>query len=497
MPPRYLLAIDQGTSSSRAIVVGGDGRPVATAQVPLASSYPHSGWVEQDADEIWETTIAVVREAISSAGIAPADLSAIGITNQRETTILWDRATGRPVAPAIVWQSRQTAPLVEAIIERGMVDRYQAITGLVPDAYFSATKIAWLLDRVDGLRVRAERGEICFGTVESWLVWNLTGGSRHLSDVTNASRTMLLDLRSLEWSDELLRDLDIPRQLLPNIVPSVGELAVTDAGVIGAEIPIAGLAGDQQSALVGQACFHPGQAKATYGTGSFVLLNTGREPVISARRMLSTVGYRIENETTYALEGAIFVTGAAVQWLRDELGIISSAAEVEELAASVPDSDDVVFVPALTGLGAPDWDASARGALLGITRGTTKAHIARATLEGIAFQVADVLGAMQADAGIELTEVRVDGGAARNNLLMQIQADLLGVSVVRAATTETTALGAAWLAGLGRGIWSTTAELEALWQSDQRFEPQTDAQERAARHARWRTAVERAKGWAG
>ncbi len=491
----YILAIDQGTTSSRALVVDATGAVVAIAQQPVEMFYPQPGWVEQDATNLWQTVRDCCRDAIARAGLTPADIAAIGITNQRETTVLWDRATLQPVARAIVWQSRQTAPLVDAIRQRGMADDYQRITGLVPDAYFSATKIAWLLDTVPGLRTRAERGEIAAGTVDSWLVANLTAGREHLIEVSNASRTMLLDLHTLDWSQPLLDDLRIPRDVLPRVVDSSGALAVTDPAVLGAAIPITGIAGDQQAALFGQTCFAPGQAKNTYGTGSFMLMQTGERVPVSTHRLLATVALRIGGVTNYALEGAIFVTGAAVGWLRDGLGIIDSAADVELLAASVPDSAGVVFVPALSGLGAPWWDQRARGTIVGLTRGTTRAHIARATLEAIAFQTRDVLDAMTADSGVPVAELRVDGGAAANDLLMQLQADLLGVPVVRPAMLETTALGAAYLAGLGAGVWSSQADLASHWRVDRRFEPAMAPTDRDARYATWRRAVARALDW--
>jgi glycerol kinase len=492
---RFVLAIDQGTTSSRAIVFDHRGAIRGVGQHPTRQIFPQPGWVNQDAEDLWETTCRAIADALDGAAIAADNLSAIGITNQRETTILWNRATGRPVAPAIVWQSRQTVPLVEAIDQRGRSATYQRLTGLVPDAFFSATKIAWLLDRDLELRRRAEAGDILFGTVETWLIWNLTGGKLHVTDVSNASRTMLFDIRGLGWSPELLADLDIPQEILPVVVPCSAVLGETDPSVLGVAIPITGSAGDQQAALFGQACFAPGQAKNTYGTGSFMLMNTGTDAVTSENRLLTTIAWRIGDVVDYALEGAVFITGAAVQWLRDGLGLIEKSSDVESLAASVPDSGGVVFVPALVGLGAPHWDAAARGTLLGLTRGATKAHIARATLDAIAFQTRDVLDAMTADCGISLTELRVDGGAARNDLLMQIQADALGVPVVRPRITETTALGAAYLAGLAIGVWEDRAELAGHWQVDRRFEPRLSESNRETHYQRWREAVERAKGW--
>jgi glycerol kinase len=492
---RFILALDQGTTSSRTIVFNQAGQAIATAQVPTTQIFPQPGWVNQDANEIWQTQLATARDAIGRAGIAATDVASIGITNQRETLVVWERESGTPVHPAIIWQSRQSAPQVEAILARGMGPAYTHLTGLVPDAYFTATKLAWLLEERPELRDRAEAGELLAGTVDSWLIWNLTGGSRHITDVTNASRTMLLDLETLTWSPELLGDLAIPVQMLPAIVPSSGDVAVTSGDVLGAELPIAGIAGDQQAALFGQCCFAPGDAKNTYGTGSFLLMNTGQRPRRSRHRLLTTVAWRRDEQTTYALEGSIFVSGSAVQWLRDGLNLFEDSAEVEALAASVPSSDGVTFVPALTGLGAPHWDATARGAILGITRGTTSAHIARATLEAIALQVRDVINAMAADSGIPLRSLRVDGGAARNNLLMQIQADLLGVPVVRPRNVETTATGAAYLAGLGCGLWRSEADLEALWEIDRIFEPDGDRRALQDMQERWDAAVSRSLRW--
>ncbi|HEY7037052.1 MAG TPA: glycerol kinase GlpK [Thermomicrobiales bacterium] len=492
---RFVLAIDQGTTSSRAIVFDQRGQIRGLGQHPTRQIFPRDGWVNQDAGDIWETTLRSVRDALAAAGISGRDLAAVGITNQRETTILWDRVTGRPVAPAIVWQSRQTAPLVADIERRGMSAIYQRLTGLVPDAYFSATKIAWLLEQDAELRRRAEAGDVLFGTVESWLIWKLSGGRAHVTDVSNASRTMLFDIREVAWSPPLLADLAIPPAMLPRPVGNAELLGEIAPSIFGAAVPIAGSAGDQQAALFGQACFAAGQAKNTYGTGSFLLLHTGTEAVPSQNRLLTTIAWRIDDAVEYALEGSIFVTGAAVQWLRDGLGIVDRSADVEPLAASVADSGGVLFVPALVGLGAPHWDAAARGTLLGLTRGTTKAHIARAALEAIAFQTRDVLDAMTADRGAPLSELRVDGGAAANDLLMQIQADLLGVPVVRPTITETTALGAAYLAGLAVGLWRDRDELAAHWQVDRRFEPSIPDDERERRQRRWREAVERSKGW--
>lgn len=488
-----ILALDQGTTSSRAIVFDRDGNIVSVAQRPTAQSYPEPGWVNQDATEIWSSTLAVAREAIARSAGRGRGIAAIGIANQRETTILWDRATGEPVAPAIVWQSRQSAGLVQDLLDRGLGDLIQTTTGLVPDAYFSATKIAWLLNRDPELRRRTEAGEIAFGTVDSWLLWNLSGGRVHATDAANASRTMLFDIRAGAWSEALLSELAIPPALLPEVRPNQSRFLETEPSLFEVSLPVLGSAGDQQAALFGQACFEAGQAKNTYGTGSFLLMNTGEEPTSSRHRLLTTIAWRLDHRTTYALEGAIFNTGSAVQWLRDGLGIIENAAEVESLAASVPDSGGVGFVPAFTGLGSPHWDAEARGTIAGITRGTTAGHLARATLEAIAFQTRDVVDAMCKDSGIELRELRVDGGAAANNLLMQIQADVLGVPVVRPRSVETTALGAAYLAGLGAGFWGTQDELAMHWSIDRRFEPSWSEAERDSRYARWLDTVDRAR----
>jgi glycerol kinase len=493
---RAVLAIDQGTTSSRALVIDRDGVVLGDAQRPISPTYPQPGWVNQDANELWKVTLRVARDAVARSGLNVGEITAIGIANQRETTLLWDRATGEPVAPAIVWQSRQSASTVNEIEERGGAAMYRRTTGLVPDAYFSATKIAWLLNEQPELRRRAEAGELCFGTVDSWLMWKLSGGRHHIIDITNASRTMLFDIRDGSWSDALLADLDIPAALLPQVVESSGVLFETDPAILGAAIPVAGVAGDQQAALFGQTCFRPGEAKNTYGTGSFLLMNTGEQAIDSTCNLLTTVAASSEGMRTYALEGAIFVTGSAVQWLRDGLGIIKDASEIESLAESVPDSGGVVFVPALAGLGAPYWDQQARGTIVGITRGTTARHIARATLEAIAFQTRDVIDAMAIDSGVPLRELRVDGGAARNNMLMQLQADVLGVPVVRPKMTETTALGAAYLAGLGVGFWSGQAEISERWQEDRRFEPRLGDDERDRGYEVWKRAVERARSWA-
>ena len=505
----YLLALDQGTTSSRAIAFDRDGRVAALAQREFAQHFPRPGWVEHDAQDIWATQLAVARECIqklppASTRIVPSapEIIAIGIANQRETTVLWDRATGAPVAPAIVWQDRRTAARCEQLRRAGQAGPIQRKTGLVLDAYFSATKLEWLLEQVPGARARAEAGELAFGTIDSWLIHKLTGGRVHATDPGNAARTMLMDIHRLAWDDELLRLFGIPRAVLPRIVPSSGVLGETAPGLLGAApIPIAGVAGDQQAATFGQACFAPGMAKNTYGTGCFMLMNTGAKARPSRNRLLATVGWQGPaqagaHRTAYCLEGSVFMAGATVQWLRDGLQIIRSAAEVEPLAASVPDTGDVFLVPAFAGLGAPDWDGRARGTLVGLTRGTTRAHIARAALEAIALQSADLFGAMSRDAGLPLTELRVDGGASRNDLLMQFQADLLGVPVVRPRVTETTALGVAYLAGLATGVWRDGAAIAAQWSAERRFAPRLPEPARRARLARWREAVERARGWA-
>ena len=490
----FVLALDQGTTSSRALVFDHAGTVRAVAQQEFRQFFPQPGWVEHDASEIWATQSGVMHEALARAGIGARDVAAIGITNQRETTVLWDRATGRPVANAIVWQDRRTAPHCDALRAAGHAAMIAQKTGLVLDAYFSGTKLKWLLDHVEGARARALRGELAFGTIDSWLVWNLTRGSAHVTDPSNASRTLLFDIRKGDWDDELLALFDIPRSVLPRIVPSSGVCGHAKVG--GIDVPIAGVAGDQQAALFGQACHSSGLAKNTYGTGCFLLMNTGRNAVTSTNNLLTTVAWQRDGATDYALEGSVFIGGAVVQWLRDGLKIIGAAAEIEALAASVPDNGGVYLVPAFAGLGAPHWDAYARGAMFGLTRGATSAHIARAALEAIAFQNVDVLNAMQTDAGITLTELRVDGGAAANNLLMQIQADILGVPVVRPRVLETTALGAGYLAGLAVGYWKDAADVAANWRVDRVFEPAMPQERVAALRSGWNKAVARAKDWA-
>jgi glycerol kinase len=489
-----VLALDQGTTSSRAILFGPDGTPRATAQQEFRQIFPQPGWVEHDATEIWATQSGVMHEVLAKAHVGPRDVAAIGITNQRETTVVWDRATGRPIANAIVWQDRRTAPMCDELRAAGHAQTFAARTGLVLDAYFSGTKLRWLLDHVEGARARAARGELAFGTVDSWLVWNLTGGRVHCTDASNASRTLLFDIHKGDWDDELLRILDVPRSLLPQVVPSSGVCATTRLGEH--DVPIAGIAGDQQAALFGQACVSPGLAKNTYGTGCFLLMNTGTSAVASRNNLVTTVAWKRDGRLDYALEGSVFIAGAVVQWLRDGLQIVRSAGEIEALAAGVPDNGGVYLVPAFAGLGAPHWDAYARGSMFGLTRGSTRAHIARAALEAIAFQSADVLEAMQRDAGITLAELRVDGGAAANNLLMQFQADILGVPVVRPQVLETTALGAAYLAGLATGFWSSTDDIRTNIRIDRRFEPAMPRERAGELREQWGKAVERAKGWA-
>ncbi len=493
---RYVLALDQGTTSSRAILFNHAGQVCGIAQQPFAQFYPAPGWVEQDAAEIWQSQLVVARAVLRDNGVSAGEIAALGIANQRETTLLWDRRTGEAVAPAIVWQDRRTAPHCALLREAGFEPLFAQRTGLRLDPYFSGTKLAWLLDHVPDARRRAERGELAFGTVDTWLAWKLTGGRAHVTDPSNASRTLLFDIHRGCWDEELLAILNIPAYLLPRVVDSSGIIAEVDAEFLGGGIPLAGLAGDQQAATFGQACLQPGMAKNTYGTGCFLLMNAGDRVMTSQHRLLGTIGWCYGGESTYLLEGSVFMGGATVQWLRDGLGMLASAAEIEALAASVPDSGGVYLVPAHTGLGAPYWDPYARGALLGLSRGSNRAHIARAALEAIAFQSAEVLIAMEQDAGRPLAELRVDGGAAANDLLLQIQADLLGVSVVRPQVTETTALGAAFLAGLAVGFLQDEAELAALWRIDRRFEPSSTPAWRAEALAGWRRAVERTLHWA-
>lgn len=490
---KHILALDQGTTSSRAIVFDHAGSIVAVAQKEFRQIFPKPGWVEHDPREIWSTQAGVAAEALTKASVRAADIAAIGITNQRETTIVWDRATGLPIHNAIVWQDRRTAGICDRLRARKLDRVIRRKTGLVLDAYFSATKVQWILENVKGARARAKAGELAFGTVDSWLIWNLTGGNVHVTDPSNASRTMLFDIGKGAWDDELLKIFGVPRSMLPNVASSSEVYGVSN--LLGTPIPIAGIAGDQQAALFGQACTKPGMAKNTYGTGCFMLMNTGTKRIASKNNLLTTVAWRIGDRTEYALEGSIFIAGAVVQWLRDGLEFFRSAAEIEALAASVTHTGGVYLVPAFAGLGAPHWDQYARGTIVGLTRGSTKAHLARAALEGIVLQVMDVLKAMEADAGIKLKELRVDGGASANDLLMQLQADLLNVPVVRPKVTETTALGAAYLAGLAVGFWKNQADIARQWQIDKRFKPAMKSAARTQIVKGWVRALSRAKAW--
>lgn len=489
---KYILSLDQGTSSSRAIVFDHEGRACATAQKEFTQYFPQPGWVEHNPLEIWSSQAAVMAEAITSIGIDGKDIAAIGITNQRETTIVWDAETSEPVYNAIVWQDRRTASYCDDLkADQQLVDRIRCKTGLIIDAYFSATKIRWILDNVPGAREKAEAGRLRFGTVDSWLVWKLTDGSVHVTDVSNASRTMLLNINTLEWDDELLQLFGIPVSMMPRVASSSEVYGTANATIFAQDVPIAGIAGDQQSSLFGQMCTEPGSVKNTYGTGCFLLMNSGSKPIISRNNLLTTVAWKIGDTVNYALEGSVFVAGSVVQWLRDGLGIIGASSEVESLASSVPDNGGVYFVPALTGLGAPYWDQYAKGTITGITRGTSAAHIARAALEGIAFQTMDIVNAMQKDAGVQLSELKVDGGASRNNLLMQFQADVLGTEVIRPEVTETTALGAAYLAGLAVGFWESLDAIKGQWKADRRFVPSAAPEAREALVAGWNDAIGR------
>jgi glycerol kinase len=493
---RYVLALDQGTSGSTALVIDAEGAVRARGYAELPQYYPQPGWVEHDPEQIWATVGDAARRALTAAGVSATEIAAIGITNQRETALVWDRATGAPIHRAIVWQCRRTTPLCDELKERGAEPLVRARTGLVLDAYFSGTKVRWLLDHVPGARRRAERGELAFGTVDAWLVWKLTGGRVHATDVTNASRTLLLDLRSVDWDAEMLSLLAVPRETLPAVVDSCGVCAETsDVGWLPAGVPIAGIAGDQQAALFGQACYEPGGAKNTYGTGCFALLNTGAEPVASGHGLLTTIAWRIDGRTTYALEGSVFIAGAAVQWLRDGLGLVARAADTQALAESVDDTGGVYFVPAFVGLGAPYWDPYARGTIVGLTRGTTSAHLVRATLEAIAYQSREVLEAMAGDAKVALRTLKVDGGAVANDFLCQFQADVLDAVVTRPRVIETTALGAALLAGLGAGLWRSLDALAARQEVERAFTPRLDPATRARRYEGWRRAVERSRHW--
>ncbi len=491
----YILALDQGTTSSRAIIFDHEGSIRAVAQKEFEQIFPQPGWVEHDPDEIWSSQISVAAEVMSRAGLSARDMEAIGITNQRETTVVWERTTGRPIYNAIVWQDRRTAAFCDQLKSEGLEPTFQRKTGLVLDSYFSGTKLKWILDNVAGARERAERGELCFGTIDSWLIYRLTGGAYHLTDITNASRTLLYNIHSLEWDEELLQILEIPRSMLPDVRASSEVYAETSPDIFPTPIKIAGIAGDQQAALFGQRCTRRGMVKNTYGTGCFMLLNTGEEAVPSKNNLVTTIAWSIGGRTEYALEGSVFIAGAVVQWLRDGLKIIKSSSEVEELARSVDDNGGAYLVPAFAGLGAPHWDQYARGTIVGITRGTTAGHIARAALEGIAFQVADVLRAMEADSGITGKELRVDGGAAMNDLLMQFQADLLNLPIVRPEVTETTALGAAYLAGLAVGVWENEEEIDKQWTIEREFQPRMEADRREYLINNWNRALERAAEW--
>ena len=492
---RYILALDQGTTSSRAVAFDETGRMVGSHGIEFPQHYPHPGWVEHDPKDILDSQSRSLKLTVELCGIDPGDIAAVGITNQRETTLLWDRRTGEPVCNAIVWQCRRTAPIVERLKKDGLGSVITNRTGLIPDAYFSGTKLEWMLENIPGTRERAEKGELCFGTVDSYLTFMLTGKKQHVTDMTNASRTMLFNIFDKKWDDELLRMMDIPENLLPQVLDSSCVVGMLDKSILGREIPVAALAGDQHAALFGQGCFTPGLCKNTYGTGCFVLMNTGKTPVRSPSGLLTTVAWSLDGKTTYALEGSVFVAGAVVQWLRDEMGLIHSAAETGPIAASVPDNAGVYFVPAFTGLGAPHWDMYSRGTIVGLTRGSGRAHIVRAALEAIAYQSADVVQAMQNDSGISMPVMRVDGGASANNFLMQFQSDILGADVVRPAIIESTALGAAMLAGRAVGLW-TDGDLAHLQKEEKRFTPQMEGGARERLLRQWRRAVSRAEGWA-
>jgi glycerol kinase len=494
---QYLLALDQGTTSSRSLIIDKGGHIVSIAQREFQQHFPASGWVEHDPEEIWSSQFSVANEAMAKAKISPKDLAAIGITNQRETTILWNRKTSKPIAMAIVWQDRRTTPLCEHLRKQGLEPLFMQKTGLLLDPYFSGTKISWLLDHVNGARKMAEKGELAFGTVDSWLIWQLTKGKIHATDATNASRTLLYNIHTLQWDDELLKILDIPRSILPEVRSCSEIYGQTANHVFSMPIPIAGIAGDQQAALFGQACFNAGMAKGTYGTGCFILMNTGNKAVISKNKLLTTIALQMNGETHYALEGSVFNAGTAIQWFRDNLGLIKKSSDIDTLAGTVPDSGGVFFVPAFTGLGAPHWDPYARGTILGISRGTTGAHVARAILESIAFQAADVLRAMESDAGLSLTELRVDGGIVASDLTMQFQADLMQIPVMRPKNQELTALGAAFLAGLAVKVWPNPREIAATWQLEREFRPAMDDLKRRKLLEKWDRAIACAKGWEG
>ena len=492
----YILVIDQGTTGSAALLFDDLGQVVSSADREIRQIYPQPGWVEHDPVEIFQTSLAVAKEALQQAGVTASQVKGLGITNQRETTVVWDRRTGKPVSNAVVWQCRRTAPICEELKQKGMVEPIRDKTGLLVDAYFSGTKLRWILDNVPDGQRRARQGDLLFGTIDSWLVWNLTGGAVHITDYSNASRTMLFNIRTMQWDKELLAQLDIPEAVLPRAMPSSQVYGETAAGLLGdARVPVAGIAGDQQAALFGQACYEAGMAKNTYGTGSFILLNTGDKPIPSEKGLITTVAWGLGGKITYAMEGSVFITGAAVQWLRDGLRLIKTAGESEALAKSVPDNGGVYFVPAFVGLGAPYWDMYARGAIVGLTRGITSGHLARATLEAIAYQVRDVADAMGSEAGLKVPLLRVDGGGTANSLMMQFQADILGIPIQLAAIAETTSLGAAYLAGLAVGMWRDTAQLARMWKAAETFEPKMSADQRETLYAGWKRAVERARGW--
>lgn len=493
---KYVMALDSGTTSNRCILFNEKGEMCSVAQKEFTQYFPKPGWVEHNADEIWNTQLGVAVEAMNKIGVTADDIAAIGITNQRETTIVWDKNTGIPVYNAIVWQCRRTSEYADSLKEKGLVEKFRQKTGLVIDAYFSATKVKWILDNVEGAREKAERGELLFGTVETWLIWKMTYGAVHVTDYTNASRTMLFNINTLDWDDEILAELNIPRCMLPEAKPSSCVYGVADPTFFGGPIPIAGAAGDQQAALFGQTCFNPGEAKNTYGTGCFMLMNTGEKPVFSENGLLTTIAWGLDGKVNYALEGSIFVAGAAIQWLRDEMRLVDSSPDSEYMAGKVKDTNGCYVVPAFTGLGAPHWDQYARGTIVGITRGVNKYHVIRATLESLAYQVNDVLQAMKADSGIELEALKVDGGASANNLLMQMQSDIINAPVNRPCCVETTAMGAAYLAGLAVGYWASKEDVIKNWAIDKTFTPQISEEERAAKIKGWNKAVKYAYGWA-
>jgi glycerol kinase len=492
---KYIMALDQGTTSSRAIIFDENGLIKGVTNREFTQIYPKPGWVEHDAMEIWGSQIGVAKEVLLKCGLSVNDIAAIGITNQRETTVVWDKSTGKPVYNAIVWQCRRTAPICDDLKDRGLAEKIREKTGLVVDAYFSGTKVKWILDNVEGAREKAEKGELIFGNIDTWLIWNLTGGKAHVTDYSNASRTMLFNIHTLDWDDEILKELDIPRAMLPKAMPSSYVYGHTTTEVFGGEVPIAGDAGDQQAALFGQACYAPGMAKNTYGTGCFMLMNTGEKAVASKSGLLTTIAWGVNGKVEYALEGSIFITGAVVQWLRDELRVIDNAAQSEELATKVEDNNGVYLVPAFVGLGAPYWDMYARGTIVGLTRGAKREHIVRAALESICYQTRDVLEAMQKDSGINLKSLKVDGGAVANNFLMQFQSDILAVPIDRPKVIETTALGAAYLAGLAVGYWKDKEDISAKWQIDRTFKPEMEEAKREALYKGWKKAVERARDW--